>query len=58
MRDSEARAGGWLSVLDWTCSCGAAADLLVPVSQDEALHIVPSGVALAMVLVPDDWPGG
>jgi hypothetical protein len=58
MRASDARAGGWLSVLDWTCSCGAPADQLVPATQDEALLAAPTGVTLAIVPVPDGWPGG
>jgi hypothetical protein len=58
MRASDARAGGWMALLDRTCSCGATADQLVPATQDEALLAAPTGVTLAIVLVPDGWPGG
>ncbi len=58
MRDSDARAGGWLAVLDPTCSCGAPAEDLVPATQDQTLLATPLGAALAIVLVPDGWPGG
>jgi hypothetical protein len=57
MRDSDARAGGWLSVLDWTCSCGAPADQLVPATEDETLRTTSKSAMLGIVLVPDDWPG-
>jgi hypothetical protein len=58
MRDSDARAGGWIAVLASTCSCGAPAENLVPATQYDALSTTPKGAALAIVLVPDDWPGG
>jgi hypothetical protein len=29
----------------------------VPATQDEALHIIPIGAVLQVVLVPDGWPG-
>ena len=58
MRASDARAGGWMALLDRTCSCGAPADQLVPATQDEALLAAPTGAALAIMLVLDGWPGG
>jgi hypothetical protein len=58
MRDSDARAGGWLTLLDRTCSCGASADQLVPATEDDVLRPTPKGAVLPpIVLVPDDWPG-
>jgi hypothetical protein len=57
MRTSDARFGGWLAVLDRTCICGASTEDLVPATLREAER-VGGHAELAVVLVPDDWPGG
>jgi hypothetical protein len=57
MRTSDARFGGWLEVLDRTCICGASTEDLVPATLREAER-VGGRAELAVVLVPDDWPGG
>jgi hypothetical protein len=57
MRESDARAGGWLAVLDWTCGCGALADQLVPATEEDLLRAVPNSGVPPIVLVPDGWPG-
>jgi hypothetical protein len=56
MRTSDARFGGWLEVLDRTCICDASTEDLVPATQNEAQRVV-GRAELAVVLVPDDWPG-
>ena len=57
MRASDARAGGWMALLDRTCSCGAPADQLVPAAEDETLRTTSKSAMLGIVLVPADWPG-
>jgi hypothetical protein len=56
MRATDARAGGWLAVLDRACTCGAPVEELVPAMGDEALRDTPRGVVLPIVVVPDGWP--
>jgi hypothetical protein len=56
MRTSDARAGGWLAVLDRSCPCGASVEDLVPATEDEAMRGTPSGAVLPIVVVPDGWP--
>jgi hypothetical protein len=55
MRATDARAGGWLAVLDHTCPCGASPKDLMPTTNDEAVRGTPSGAVLPIVLVPDGW---
>jgi len=56
MRVTDARAGGWLAVLDRSCPCGASAKDLVPTTNDEAVRDTPSDAVLPIVVVPDGWP--
>jgi len=57
IRKTAALSGGWLSVLDWTCECGAPPTDLVPASEDEIQRIVAGTTMPLLVVVPDDWPG-
>ena len=50
---ADARAGGWLAVLDHACGCGASVDELASATEEEIRHATPSGAALGLVLVPD-----
>lgn len=56
MRASDARAGGWLSVLPRTCRCGAPAADLEPAMEGDARRAAAGGAVLAVLLVPDRWP--
>jgi hypothetical protein len=56
MRATDARAGGWLAVLDRSCTCGASVEDLVPATDGETVRGTPSGDVLPIVLVPDGWP--
>jgi hypothetical protein len=56
MRATDARASGWLAVLDRTCSCGASVEDLVPATEGEAVRGTSSGAVLPIVVVPDRWP--
>jgi len=57
MRFADARAGGWLAVLDYVCGCGASVDELVTATEEDLLRTTPSGAVLGLVVVPDGWPG-
>ena len=56
MRAIDARVGGWLAVLDRSCTCGALAEDLVPARDYEAVRGIPSSAVLPIVVVPDGWP--
>ena len=56
MRQTEARVGAWLGVLDRACLCGATPAELEPIAENEAQLLTPHGAVLAIVLIPDDWP--
>ena len=57
MRKAEAQSGGWLSVLDWTCECGAPPTDLVPASEDQIQRVIAGTIVPLLVVVPDSWPG-
>ena len=57
MNGSEARDGGWLDVLDLTCTCGAAPERLRLVGEEEAVLAMEGGALPPLVLVKNGWRG-
>jgi hypothetical protein len=58
MAESEARAGGWLQVIERDCRCGALDAELELITEDDARREVGSGVVLAIRLMPPCWLPG
>ena len=57
MRQTEAKAGAWLGVLDRACLCGALAAELEPIAEDDARPLVPHGAVPDVALIIGSMTG-